>query len=310
MLFRTFAIDITLGTLRMSILDSWANFIAQILKTESELAAALIKHAGELGSAREAMVSSVLSRLLPDMYDVGSGEIVDHLGRRSRQIDIVIARRDFPTLRLPSGTRVYLIESVLATIEVKSTLNSETLRQALENVASVGCLSPNVVAGALEKIAAAQGLAKTSDGYVHPNPLETGRFDLYGRPPGYIFGFSGYSNSTKDIAAAMSSWATEFGTREFLAMRHYPALIATAGCIAWRNAIPYTVGNNAISLIGRDENPLRLLVLHLLYTLVRKIPPTPDSYGLVPNLDAYIQQMRPPSDFEVAVGEAFNRQTP
>lgn len=301
--------DKTMNQLPMSILDSWADFVARVLKSESELAAAMIGHAGELGSARESLVSGVLSRLLPDIYDVGSGEVVDHLGNRSKQIDIVIARRDFPSLHLPSGTRVYLIESVLATIEVKSTLTSETLRQALDNVASVGRLSPNIVAGTLNKIAAAQGLKKTSDGYVHTNPLETGRFDLNGRPPGYIFGFAGYSSSTKDIAAAISSWATEFGTRERLAMRHYPALIATAGCIAWRNAPPYTVSNNAISLIGRDENPLRLLVLHLLYTLVRKIPPTPDSYGLAPNLDAYIQQMRPPSDFEFAVGEAFNRHT-
>ena len=221
---------------------------------------------------------------------------------------IVIARRDFPTLALPSGSRVYLVESVLATIEVKSELTSQTLYEALENCASVADLLPNVVAGVLDKLAKERGLKRVGPGsYTHDNPLETARFDLLCRPPGYIFGFTGYKESTKDMTNSIGQWANRRGKQNNIAMRYYPAVIAAEGCVSWRNDIPYSTTSNVICLVSTEKTPLRLLILHLLYALSRKIPTIPDINGVAPNLDVYLQQMKPPPPFEFTVGSTFNK---
>jgi hypothetical protein len=290
-----------------SIFDEWSKFVANILNSESDLAASMVKHGGELGDVREALINGVLLRILPSIYEIGKGEIVDCLGKHSRQIDLIIARRDFPSLSLPSGSKVYLIESILATIEVKSELNNETLSQALENCASVADLTPNVIGGVLEKLAKKHGLKKISPGnYRHSNPLETARFGLLGRPASYIFGFKGYKTSTEDLAYAISDWTKPRVAEGRLAMKHYPAVIATEGCFTWRNAPPYLIPENIICRVGRDAAPLRILILHLLFTLGCKIPCMPDIYGIVPNLDVYLQLMAPFTT-DIAIGEAFNK---
>ena len=281
-----------------SVFDAWSGYVVDVLQSESELAGELVRHGGVLGDAREALIRRVLLRILPSIYEVGSGEIVDSSGEHSRQMDIVIARRDFPSLLLPSGSKVFLIESVLATIEVKSVLNAEKLRQALENCASVSGLSPNYRKETVDKAATDYGVTETADGlYHHDDPLKAARFALLGRPPCYVFGFAGYSSSQWDaLADAIRSWAQDSRQQRDVKMHHYPALIATEGCIAWRNAGPYTAKQNAVYLVGLEDTPLRFLVLHLLYTLHRKIPPVPDLNGLQPNLDAYIMKMKPPAD--------------
>lgn len=290
-----------------SVFDTWSDYIANILNSESDLAASLVEHGGELGNAREALINGVLSRILPSIYEVGTGEIINHLGKHSRQIDLVIARRDFPSLTLPSGSKVYPIESVLATIEVKSELDSQTLNQALENYASVSDLSPNVKTGALDRLAKERGLKKISPGnYRHDNPLETARFDLLARPAGYIYGFRGYKTSIKDLAHAIQDWTKPRVAKGNLAMRHYPAVIATEGCFTWRNAPPYIVPDNIICRVGRDKTPLRILVLHLLFTLSSKILTLPDIYGIMPNLNVYLKQTKPFTT-EMAVGKTFNK---
>jgi len=291
----------------MSIFDNWARYIARILQEESQLAGNMVTHMGELGSARESIVKGVLERVLPSMYDIGTGEIIDHTGAHSRQIDIVISRRDFPTLRLPSGSRLYLVESVLATVEVKSTLDRATLTEALENCASVGDLKPNVVAGVLDHLAAQRGLVKVSSGsYRHDNPLETARFDLLGRPVSYIFGFKGYRNDVTQLAKTIAEWMKgRESTGKASAMRHHPAVIATEGCFTWRNAPPYIVDHNIVTRVGQDDNPLRIFVLNLLFTLKSRLLHLPDQNALTPNLDAYLQQMEPFTT-TMGVGQARN----
>ncbi len=293
----------------MSVFDSWSEYITSILSSESKLVSSIVQHYGEIGSAREALIKGVLFRILPSIYEIGTGEIVDHKGKHSRQIDIIIARRDFPTLALPSGSKVYLIESVLATIEVKSSLKKQTLIEALENCASVADLSPNVKFGAMELQAGIRGLKKEAPGiYTHENPLLTARFELFGRPISYIFGFSGYKNSAKDMAKCIEKWAERRVKENNIAMRHYPAVIAAEGIVSWRNDDPFSTTENVICLIGKEKTPLRLMVLHLLYTLHRKIPCIPDVFGIVPNLDVYLKQMRPPPQPQFKVGKTLNKE--
>jgi hypothetical protein len=61
------------------------------------------------------------------------------------QFDIVIYKRNYPKLDFGGGISGFLIESVIATIEVKSTLTSQELENAIKASNAAKQLSPNVV---------------------------------------------------------------------------------------------------------------------------------------------------------------------
>ena len=92
-----------------------------------------------LGNVREHFIKEVLSNFLPKSVTVGSGEITDGEQRSSQQ-DIIIYRSEFPVLSGFSLVNTYMIEGVIATIEVKSNLSAGTpngLQSAFQNVATV-----------------------------------------------------------------------------------------------------------------------------------------------------------------------------
>lgn len=91
-------------------------------------------HTLHKGNPREAFVKEFLVHHLPSLVDVGTGEIIDKRsmpGESRNQHDIVIFQKTFPKLDFGGGTLGFLIESVCATIEVKSLLNKEQVRQAV-----------------------------------------------------------------------------------------------------------------------------------------------------------------------------------
>ena len=90
------------------------------------------------GSEREAFVDLVLSNLIPPLYRVGTGEITDHEGRLSGQLDVVIeytSSISFPLLK-SDNVRLYLAGGVAAVIEVKSDL-SKTWNDVLQKGAAL-----------------------------------------------------------------------------------------------------------------------------------------------------------------------------
>lgn len=282
----------------MSIFDEWAQYAADILKAESAYTGGLTEHGTLIGDARETLIQIVLSRILPSAYEIGRGQIVDSLGNRSKQIDIIIARRDSPSLSLLSGAKIYLIESVLATIEVKSKLEGgvdKTLYEGLDNCASVADLMPQVDA---------KSLAPLKDALIQKEgepdslmDLKRHRYELNGRPSTYIFGFTGYKESYTHLAQAIQDWwTTRIGEGKALAMRHVPSVIAGEGCVAFRNAAPFEVTydpekQTCLAYAGNEETPLRMLISHLLITLHSKTPWMPDLSGLKMEPRVYIQQM-------------------
>jgi hypothetical protein len=280
----------------MSIFDQWSDFVVKSLEVESKLAGLLLKHGGELGDAREALIADVLSRILPSAYDIGSGEIIDSYGGRSRQIDIVISRRDAPSLLLPGGTRLYLVESVVATIEVKSLVYEEGLTEALENCASVADLHCNVTTESYEKMATRADVTRVAEGFVFDDGLEAARFTILGNPISYIFGFGGYKDFV-NFGTAIGKWASGRIEKDSFGMRHVPAVITADGLVAIRNAPPYHMSpegpgeEKALCLIGTEPTPLRIFITHLLSTLNSKM--APDEHGLMPNPSSYLAQGLP-----------------
>lgn len=98
-----------------------------------------IKHMGLCGSAREHILREYLKQLLPQKFAVGSGVITDANGAQSKQQDFIIydAFNSPAFLKVDSSSTVLPIESVYATIEVKSSLTKKKIKESLDNFVSV-----------------------------------------------------------------------------------------------------------------------------------------------------------------------------
>jgi hypothetical protein len=209
----------------------------------------------------------------------------------------VIYRRDFPRLNLPGSADMFLYESVLATIEVRPKLIRKTLFDALDACASLSELNPAISEATLANLAEKNGLARNPKGlYVHEDPLLTARFNLVGRPPSFIYGFNGFKTSFNQLAENIEVWIEDRRQKNLnLEMKSFPAIIATQGVFGCRNAAPLSARRNHLFGIGVDDAPIRLIVLHLLYALNRRLKITSDGSGLRPGLDAYLMKMAPPN---------------
>lgn len=291
----------------MNNFDDWSQIISKYLHSEADPLNSLTKLEMEDDAARTAFIHAVLDRFLPEVYGVGSGQILDSSGKLSEKLDIIIYRRDFPRLDLPGSRDIYLYESVIATVEVVSKLVKKTFFEALDQCASLAQLTPNIDQKVLTGLAVRNQLTMNENRqYVHPDPIRTARFHLIARPISFIYGFSGYKTSTSQLSDTLQSWMDERSRNQGqVEMKDLPAVIATQGCFAWRNSAPFTVNEHNLMGIGTDRAPVRLIVLQMLHLLSRRLKVTTDGNGLKPGLDAYLNQM-PPPEMEVFVGKAKN----
>ncbi|WP_407278307.1 DUF6602 domain-containing protein [Aromatoleum evansii] len=91
-------------------------------------------HSLHKGTPREAFIREFLESHLNSTVAIGSGEIIDSQsqpGGKRNQFDIVIYKRNYPRLDFGGGISGFLAESVVATIEVKSTLDKAGVAQAV-----------------------------------------------------------------------------------------------------------------------------------------------------------------------------------
>ena len=291
----------------MNNFDDWSQIISKYLKSESDPLGSLTKHELEGDAARTAFIRAVLERFLPEIYGIGSGQIMDTSGKMSGKIDIIIYRKDFPRLDLPGSRDIYLYESVIATIEVAAKFVKKTFFEALDQCASLAELTPQVDPKVMAGLAARNQLSLNENKqYVHPDPIRTARFHLIGRPLSFVYAFSGYKTSTNMMVDTLNAWMQDrHENKKPVDMKSLPAVIATQGCFAWRNSAPFSMNSNALMGVGFDAAPVRLIVLQLLHTLSRRLRVTTDGYGLKPALDGYLNRMPPPV-IDIYVGKAVN----
>lgn len=91
-------------------------------------------HSLHKGTPREAFIREFLESHLNSTVAIGTGEIIDSQsqpGGMRNQFDIVIYKRNYPRLDFGGGVNGFLAESVVATIEVKSTLDKLGIEQAV-----------------------------------------------------------------------------------------------------------------------------------------------------------------------------------
>lgn len=86
---------------------------------------------------------------MPSTFGVSTGFVVDALGGKSKQVDVVVYRTDYHPILEIGRVKHFMVESVVAVLEVKAAIDSQAdLNQALENIASVkrldrSCLGHN-----------------------------------------------------------------------------------------------------------------------------------------------------------------------
>lgn len=95
---------------------------------ERVLSLTKLNHKLTKGELRELFTSELLSNYLTSQFDTGTGIVVDADGNQSHQMDIIITdNRILPPIIKNSGLGVFPYESVLAVIEVKSSLTKKSI---------------------------------------------------------------------------------------------------------------------------------------------------------------------------------------
>ncbi len=99
---------------------------------EQARAASVFTHQGVKGSVLEILIGGLFRPLLPSDIGVGTGQIIDaYNSPMSGQIDIILYDKSIlPPVLIDDKTGIFPIESVLYTIEVKTTLNATELSNA------------------------------------------------------------------------------------------------------------------------------------------------------------------------------------
>ena len=111
----------------------------KVLQTQYH-ATQLLQHNSTAGSTREQLIKDFLVNHLPELITVVSGQIFDANDSYSRQQDIVLVLKSVARLPFASGNDLIFQDGVVATVEIKTTLNTSVLQTVGENIRSVRAL--------------------------------------------------------------------------------------------------------------------------------------------------------------------------
>jgi hypothetical protein len=104
-------------------------------------------HTLHRGTPREAFIKEFLEAHLSANVAIGTGEIIDANSQpraQRNQFDIVIYKNNYPKLDFGGGINGFLIESVVATIEIKSLLDQSAIDQSVKAAHGAKSLIPNI----------------------------------------------------------------------------------------------------------------------------------------------------------------------
>lgn len=95
-------------------------------------------HPTAIGDGTELHWREMLDEFLPKRYQVSRGFVVDSVGKRSEQADVIIHDRTFSPLLWEHGGHMYVpAESIYAIFEVKQDHNLGNIKAAAQKAASV-----------------------------------------------------------------------------------------------------------------------------------------------------------------------------
>ena len=103
-----------------------------------------IQHNLEDGKYREYLVKKILSNIVPSKYEITNGFVVDSDNNKSDEMDIIIYDKSYVPPFFNETYTVVPIESVIAVIQVKTTLTWNELRASIDNLNSIDRLNSKV----------------------------------------------------------------------------------------------------------------------------------------------------------------------
>jgi hypothetical protein len=176
-----------------NIVKHWFDRMEQVLHHEAELAG-LFEHGVSTGTAREFLVSRVLRSFLPSFVHLGSGQIFSAAAGMSNQIDVIVYDPRMPFLEVSPGLGLYMLEGVIATVEVKSKLFRTGLVEALDNSLSVLLLTNHLKVQDDDPIKAGVEELRT---FQKDEPDPEGKVMASLMPRTYVFGYKGFADHIK-----------------------------------------------------------------------------------------------------------------
>jgi hypothetical protein len=177
----------------------WFDQLEGVLHAEAELAG-LLGHGTMIGSAREFFVTRVLKTVLPPWLHIGTGKVLGHDGAQSNQIDVILYDPQFPVFETQPGRGLYLLEGVIAAIEIKSLLDKERLFQALDNCLSVARIAPALMA------------KNVTISFPEMRPTKVREFQPFW-PCTYIFGYRSAITSLDTFSDHIQDWWGKSGLK-------------------------------------------------------------------------------------------------
>lgn len=126
-----------------SVVEQYWTGVASQLQVEAGVFSRLVGHNGEIGRANELALTQLVTSLLPADAGVGTGVIIDPQGHRSAQTDLVIYDKGAqPQILAHSTQLLFPVETVLAAIEVKTSVSTVDITDAGRKFASIRSLHP------------------------------------------------------------------------------------------------------------------------------------------------------------------------
>ncbi|MBI2043797.1 hypothetical protein HYT24_00330 [Candidatus Pacearchaeota archaeon] len=113
--------------------DFFKNITAEIkIKAEK---IGLSRHSSTIGTNREILLAKYFKELMPSFFNYGNGVIIDSEGNMSSQEDLIIYS---PFMGgFDNESSLFPVDGVCATVEIKSNLDRQKLKEAFENIRSI-----------------------------------------------------------------------------------------------------------------------------------------------------------------------------
>ena len=254
----------------------WFDKLENVLTAQAEFAG-LLEHNVTIGQLREFFTKNVLTRFLPSNLTVGSGQVISTNEEQiSKQIDIIIYDNNFPKFSFTGDpdNSLYPIEGVHATIELKTELYENGLKEALDNCYSVATLDieidPNHKQNLINRIRDKRNVSK-----------EFAEQILYWSiaPRTYIFAFRGYKTK-EGLKNGVSDWyAGKLDYKGTFYNPRLPRVIVAGSVVGVARDEKIIMKDNDVFAAFEWNSKFGLLASHLLSFITDRLRPTDKSIG-------------------------------
>lgn len=226
----------------------------------------LFKHNATNGMLKEFLVHNVLEKVLPKSCSVVSGIIFDEANSISKQMDLIIVDNRCFGINLSGGIGYYPVESVIATIEVKSKLNKKSIDEALTNSLSTLQMNQHLAGPALLYFGSE---VKEIDGTESQNQMSMSVSQM--RQASFIFSFDSITMDT--CMNWVNEWFISNGKPQSVFLPLLPKVIMGKGFVGMLKSDGFSYTNMPIQSMGflQVKNELEYLISHLLYKISRRI---------------------------------------